>query len=152
MGDLLFVIFILAFIGFAIWLLIFGIKAALNPKSVLKINLQDFKIDLMFISASDFRKTDDEIQRGDCKLELNPEKFFIKQNDLVIENNLDSVYRVEFWDYEGYTYFKIVMRSHIEYMFSSSMNEEISIKFMILSLSKFFEHYGIKVENNSEIA
>lgn len=152
MGDLISVIFSFAFIGFAIWLLIFGIKAALNPKSALKINLQDFKIDLYFIKATELRKKDDEIQKGDCKLELNPEKFYIKQNDLVIENNLDSVYRVEFWDYEGYTYFKIVMRSHIEYMFSSSMNEEISIKFMILSLSKFFEHYGIKVENNSEIA
>lgn len=151
MGDFLFVVFLFAFLGFTIWFLIKAIQFAINPKKALKINFEDFKIDLYFIKATELRKKDDDIQRGDCKLELNPEKFYIRQNDLVIENNLASVYRVEFWDYEGYTYFKIVMRSHIEYMFSSSMNEEIAIKFMILSLSKFFEHYGIKVENNSEV-
>lgn len=29
--------------------------------------------------------------------------------------------------------------------------KEFEIKFMILSLTKFFEHYGIKVQNNSDI-
>lgn len=151
MGDFLFVIFLLAFLGFAIWLLINAIKFAINPKKALKINLDDLKMDLMFIKASEFRNKDDKIQKGNCKLELNPEKFFIKQNDLSIENNMSGIRRVVFWDHEGYTYFKIEMSSKISYIFSEPTNKKFAIKFMILSLSKFFEHYGIEVENNSEV-
>lgn len=152
MGDFLFVVFLFAFLGFTIWFLIKAIQFAINPKKALKINFEDFKIDLYFIKATELRKKDDDIQRGNCKLELNPEKFYIKQNDLVIENDLNAIRYVEFWDHEDYTYCKIEMSSKITYIFSAAANEKILIKFMILSLSKFFEHYGIKVENNSEIA
>lgn len=146
-----FVIILLAFFCLFVDPLIKIIRFVIKQKRAFKMYLQDFKIDLHFVQATRFREQDDEIQEGDCKLELNPKKFFIKQNDLVIENNLDNIYRIEFFDNEGYTYFKIVMATHIEYIFTASKNNESSIRFMIATLSTFFKHYGIKIENNSGI-
>lgn len=85
-----------------------------------------------FVKASSFRKKDGIIKAGECLLDFNEDNFLIKQDNQIIENKISSIYLLDIWEYKDDTYFKIVMRSHTEYMFIS-MNFEADSVLEILS-------------------
>ena len=85
-----------------------------------------------FVKASSFRKKDGIIKAGECLLDFNEDNFLIKQDNQMIENKISSIYLLDIWEYKDDTYFKIVMRSHTEYMFIS-MNFEADSVLEILS-------------------
>lgn len=86
---------------------------------------------LFFVKATNYRKKDDVLEhKKDCLLIFKDEQFLIFQGDKRIENNISSIYEFRFWEYEGYDYFGIKMKSHTEYMFgvSDKVSESILIK------------------------
>lgn len=109
--------------GFIIFFIVFCLMFCFLTKFVLgehkkaKEKVRTINLNLFFIKASNFRKKDDEIQKGDCIFDFQEDIFTIKQDDKKIENNISSVYLFRFWEYKGDTYFAINMRSKTEYMF-----------------------------------
>lgn len=94
-----------------------------------------------FIKASNYRNKDGKIEKGNCVIEFNEENFYIKQGEKNIENPITSIYLFDIWEYEERIYFKMQMRSHTEYIFSSTNNEENKI-------SALLSNYDVKIEDN----
>lgn len=92
-----------------------------------------------FVKASSFRKKDGIIKAGECLLEFNEDTFLIKQDDQIVENKISSIYLLDIWEYKDDTYFKIVMRSHTEYMFVSMHFEADSVLEILSKLDVIIE-------------
>lgn len=92
-----------------------------------------------FVKASSFRKKDGIINAGECLLEFNEDTFLIKQDDQIVENKISSIYLLDIWEYKDDTYFKIVMRSHTEYMFVSMHFEADSVLEILSKLDVIIE-------------
>lgn len=121
---------------FAIFLILKGIKKQSAPASI--ENLTTF-----LISVSKYRKKDGKLVRGDCAFAFNESLFIIRQENEQIENNVDSIYYFDIWKYKDETYFKIVMRSHLEYTFKS-------IYFESDKIANYLRTKGVKIEDNRE--
>lgn len=93
----------------------------------------------LFVKASSFRKKDGIIKAGECLLEFNEDTFLIKQDDQIVENKISSIYLLDIWEYKDDTYFKIVMRSHTEYMFVSMHFEADSVLEILSKLDVIIE-------------
>lgn len=134
--------YLLLFIGiiaFAIFLIIKGIKALKNQNAPVDMsNLRPF-----LCSVSKYRKDDGKLVRGDCTFAFEDNSFIISQGDEKIVNDIDSIYYFDIWEHKDETYFKIVMRSHTEYIFKS-------IRFESDKIADYLKPKGIKIEDNRE--
>lgn len=136
---MLILLFVILIFAFAIFLIIQGIKnIKINSAPADVSNLRPF-----ICSVSNTRKKDGNIVNGDCEFVFNDNLFIIKQNNEQIENEIESIYYVDIWEYKDDTFFKIVMRSHTEYIFKS-------IHFEADKISEFLGKKGIKIEDNRQ--
>lgn len=94
-------------------------------------------------SVSKLRKKDGNVNRGDCAFAFNENLFVISQGDEKIENEIESIYYFDIWEYKDETYFKIRMRSATEYVFKS-------IRFEADKIAKYLKTKNIKIEDNRE--
>ena len=94
-------------------------------------------------SVSNLRKKDGNVVRGDCMFAFDDNLFIISQSDEKIINDIDSIYYFDVWEHKDETYFKIVMRSHTEYIFKS-------IRFEADKIADYLKQKGIKIEDNRE--
>ena len=123
-----------------------NIKNFINGINALKI--QNAPVDVsnlrpFLCSVSNLRKKDGNVVRGDCTFALEDDLFVISQDAEKIENNIESIYYFDIWDYKDETYFKIVMRSHTEYVFKS-------IHFEADKIADVLKTKGVKIEDNRE--
>lgn len=98
-----------------------------------------------FLENNTFQKRnkDGDVIRGKCEIEFVDDKFIIRQENEQIVNEISSVYYFGIWEYEDSTYFKIVMRSHCEYMFESQY-------FECEKIAKIFNEKGIRIQDDRE--
>ena len=133
-------IYLLLFVGiviFAIFLIINGIKALKNQNAPVDVsNLRPF-----LCSVSKYRKSDGKLVRGDCAFAFEDNLFVFYQDAEKISNEIDSIYYFDKWEHKDETYFKIVMRSHTEYIFKS-------IHFEADKIADYLKEKGIKIEDN----
>lgn len=134
--------YLLLFIGiiaFAIFLIVSGIKGIKNQNAPVDMsNLRPF-----LCSVSKYRKNDGKVVRGDCTFAFEDNSFIISQGDEKIVNDINSIYYFDIWEHKDETYFKIVMRSHTEYIFKS-------IHFESDKIADYLKPKGIKIEDNRE--
>lgn len=132
-------LFIAIFIAILIFAIKLGVQVLLNQSATSDIeNLKPF-----LCSVSKLRKKDGNVKRGDCTITFEDNLFFIIQDEEKIENEIESIYYFDIWDYKDETYFKICMRSHIEYIFKS-------IRFEADKIADFLKTKGVKIEDNRE--
>ncbi len=143
MFDFIMICITISIMGFAIYVLCRLFKG-FNAYKTTNINdILNAEIPMFFMKASEYRKKDTKLKnKEDCTFKTENELFYIIQGDNKIENNIGSIYRMEFWTYEEYTYVSIVMRSHIEYMFS--IDDEATT-----FLFKLANKFDIKIEDNT---
>lgn len=126
-------------VAFAIFAIKKGIEGLKNQNASADIeNLKPF-----LCSVSKLRKKDGNIKRGDCAITFEENLFFIIQGEEKIENEIESIYYFDIWEHKDETYFKICMRSHIEYIFKS-------IRFEADKIADFLKTKGVKIEDNRE--
>ncbi len=113
-----------------------GLKNQTAPADI--ENLKPF-----LCSVSKLRKKDGNIKRGDCAVVFEDDLFVISQNDEKIENEIESIYYFDIWEHKDETYFKICMRSRIEYIFKS-------IRFEADKIADYLKTKGVKIEDNRE--
>lgn len=131
MGLIIFLLFCVSVFYF--------VKFIIKEHKKAREKIRTANLDLYFVKASEYRKKDDEILKGNCKFDFKEELFTIVQNDKKIENNVSSIYMFRFWEHEGHTYFAINMRSKLEYMFSLNSQFEKTI------LTCLAENYSITI-------
>lgn len=131
--------YLFLFIAILIFAIKLGVQVLLNQSATSDIeNLKPF-----LCSVSKLRKKDGNVKRGDCTITFEDNLFFIIQDEEKIENEIESIYYFDIWDYKDETYFKICMRSHIEYIFKS-------IRFEADKIADFLKTKGVKIEDNRE--
>lgn len=118
----------------------------IKNRNVIFINEKDYKEDKnafksYFLGVDSLRKSDGNVQRGECEIIFEDENFKIKQNEEIIENSIQSIYYFDIWEYKDDTYFKFRMRSGAEYKFCSQHFEADKI-------AKMLAEKGIKIEDN----
>lgn len=129
----------IAILIFAIFAIKSGIQALLNQSAPADIeNLKPF-----LCSVSNLRKKDGNVKKGDCVISFDDVSFVISQGEEKIENDIESIYYFDIWDYKDETYFKIRMRSKTEYIFKS-------IHFEADKIARYLRQKGIKIEDNRE--
>lgn len=129
----------IAILIFAIFAIKSGVQALLNQSAPADIeNLKPF-----LCSVSNLRKKDGNVKKGDCVISFDDVSFVISQSEEKIENDIESIYYFDIWDYKDETYFKIRMRSKTEYIFKS-------IHFEADKIARYLRQKGIKIEDNRE--
>lgn len=93
------------------------------------------EFNVYFVKATNYRKKDDILNKNNCILRFEDEKFFIIQDNKKIENNINSLYKFRFWEYKNHDYFAITMKSHNEYMFG--LNDKTTEHLLIRLANKF---------------
>ncbi len=96
-----------------------------------------------FLGLEELRKKDGNVNRGDCEIEFKDDKFYIKQDDQFITNDISSIYYFGIWEYKEDTYFKFRMRSGTEYKFCSQHFEADKIP-------NLMQKYNISIEDDRE--
>lgn len=121
------------------------IRKKLDPKGKFeqKEITENFKLnyEVYFVSCSQYRKKDGEIEKGKCLLFLNDEHFWFEQNQETIYNNIKSIYYFDIWEYKEKIYCKFCMRSFPEYIFGVTNSEASEI-------ANFLKNNEIKIEDN----
>lgn len=129
----------IAILIFAIFAIKSGVQVLLNQSVPADIeNLKPF-----LCSVSNLRKKDGSVKKGDCAISFDSVSFVISQNEEKIENDIESIYYFDIWDYKDETYFKIRMHSKTEYIFKS-------IHFESDKIARYLRQKGIKIEDNRE--
>lgn len=146
--DFAVVCMLLSFLLFFV-LLILLIKALINylfKPHLQKIQNKPADIENLkpfLCSVSNLRKKDGNVKKGDCVISFDGVSFVISQSEEKIENDIESIYYFDIWDYKDETYFKIRMRSKTEYIFKS-------IHFEADKIARYLRQKGIKIEDNRE--
>jgi hypothetical protein len=110
MDILIFLVFVVLFIGLPIFLLVKVIKFATGPVKL--------KYDTYFLSGYVNHNNITKLQRGACVLKFESRKFYIIQDNESIEDNCTDIYNMRIWEYKGGLYLAIKMKTHSEYKFS----------------------------------
>lgn len=94
-----------------------------------------------FLSSDKYRKKDDVLERGECKIKIFAGDFTINQDDKKIENLIDSIYYFGIWDFKNETYFKFRMKDLNEIKFKS-INSEVE------QIAALLKSKGVKIEDD----
>lgn len=86
----------------------------------IKKALQPFNFDYKsyFLNGTINHNEIKTLERGDCVINFTSEKFTIKQNEKIIEDNVADIYHFRLWTYENGLYLAITTKTHNEYKFS----------------------------------
>lgn len=145
MDILLFLIFVIVFLVALVVLIVFLIKRLLGP---VKFNYKTY-----FLSGYVNYNNITKIERGECLLKFDKDKFFIIQNDKTIEDSIADIYNFRIWTFKGGLYLAISMKTSSEYKFSliePSKNNDMATAVIFKLFSKLAEKLKIElVESES---
>lgn len=135
---------ILFFLIFVIGIIL-GVIIALGP---VKFNYKTY-----FLSGYVNYNNITKIERGECLLKFDKDKFFIIQNDKTIEDSIADIYNFRIWTFKGGLYLAIAMKTSSEYKFSliePSKNNDMATAVIFKLFSKLAEKLKIElVESES---
>lgn len=102
MAILIFLIFVIG--------IILGVIIAIGPVK--------FKYKTYFLSGYVNHNEITRLKKGECLLKFESGKFFIIQDNEIIEDNSSDIYNMRIWEYKNGLYLAIKMKTHSEYKFS----------------------------------
>lgn len=121
-------------------ILIFCIKSIINSFKPLKIDLQP-----NFVSGNKNHNEITKIQKGKCILKFENGKFFIIQNENILEELSEDIYNIRVWKFKNSLYMAIRMKTHSEYMFQLAENSENN-KYVIAIMYKMAKYIANKLK------
>lgn len=120
-------------------------KNAFIPKEM------KFGFNLQFISGLKNHNEIKGFQKGDCALNFENQKMYIRQGDNEIVENVSNISSVRSWAFKRrYLIIEINTKNHNEYKFSIEMSGNVANIILINPFIRYFDSHGIPFEYCAE--